>query len=287
MSQDVIVVGSRIAGAATAMLLARAGLKVLVLDRDTFPSDTLSTHQVQVPGCARLAKWGLLDKVVAAGTPATRDVRFHMGQTRYRGPVPDRWRCRRDVQPAPHRPRRDPGRCRPRRGGRGPREQHRRGADRAGRAHRRGTRAPQGRWSSRRDRHPGRSVRTAGTPLSPRQRARRRGAPSPLVRSPAMPTGTGCHCRRARSTRGPPGSRRVAHQRRTGDHLLRVAGERVRPVPRRSRAQPAGDPGRCRRPRAAGPGGPPRLAGAATTDLPNTMRPSYGTAGRLPVTRVW
>ncbi len=88
MSQDVIVVGSRIAGAATAMLLARAGLKVLVLDRDTFPSDTLSTHQVQVPGCARLAKWGLLDQVVAAGTPATRDVRFHMGQTRIEGRFP-------------------------------------------------------------------------------------------------------------------------------------------------------------------------------------------------------
>jgi 2-polyprenyl-6-methoxyphenol hydroxylase-like FAD-dependent oxidoreductase len=88
MSQDVIVVGSRIAGAATAMLLARAGVKVLVVDRDTFPSDTLSTHQVQVPGCARLAKWGLLDKVIAAGTPATRNVRFHMGATLIEGRFP-------------------------------------------------------------------------------------------------------------------------------------------------------------------------------------------------------
>lgn len=79
MSQDVIIVGARVAGATTAMLLARAGLKVLVVDRATFPSDTLSTHQVQVPGCARLAAWGLLDKVIAAGTPPTRDVRFHVG----------------------------------------------------------------------------------------------------------------------------------------------------------------------------------------------------------------
>ena len=69
---DVIIVGTRVAGAATALLLARHGLKVLALDRATFPSDTLSTHQVQVPGVARLASWGLLDPILAAGTPATR-----------------------------------------------------------------------------------------------------------------------------------------------------------------------------------------------------------------------
>jgi len=73
---DVIIVGTRVAGAATAMLLARRGLKVLAVDRATFPSDTLSTHQVQVPGCAALARWGLLDQVLAAGTPPTRTVRF-------------------------------------------------------------------------------------------------------------------------------------------------------------------------------------------------------------------
>jgi len=53
---DVIIVGARVAGSATALLLARAGLKVLVVDRATFPSDTLSTHQVQVPSVARLAR---------------------------------------------------------------------------------------------------------------------------------------------------------------------------------------------------------------------------------------
>src|SRR5215471_11626589 len=73
---DVIIVGARVAGSATALLLARLGARVLVLDRATFPSDTLSTHQVQVPGIARLNRWGVLDAVLAAGTPKTRTVRF-------------------------------------------------------------------------------------------------------------------------------------------------------------------------------------------------------------------
>jgi flavin-dependent dehydrogenase len=76
---DVIIVGARVAGSATALLLARRGLKVLLLDRATFPSDTLSTHQVQVPGVARLARWGVLDQIMEAGTPAVRDVRFDQG----------------------------------------------------------------------------------------------------------------------------------------------------------------------------------------------------------------
>ena len=69
---DVIVIGARVAGSATAMLLARQGLKVLAVDRAGFPSDTLSTHQVQLPGIARLERWGLLGRIVTAGTPATR-----------------------------------------------------------------------------------------------------------------------------------------------------------------------------------------------------------------------
>jgi 2-polyprenyl-6-methoxyphenol hydroxylase-like FAD-dependent oxidoreductase len=76
---DVIIVGARVAGASTAMLMARRGLKVLVVDRAQFPSDTLSTHQVQVPGVARLRRWGLLDGVIAAGTPPTRRLRFDVG----------------------------------------------------------------------------------------------------------------------------------------------------------------------------------------------------------------
>ena len=63
MDFDVIVVGARPAGAATAMLLARAGLRVLTVDRARFPSDTLSTHQIQLPGGALLRRWGILDKL--------------------------------------------------------------------------------------------------------------------------------------------------------------------------------------------------------------------------------
>ena len=76
---DVIVVGARVAGAATAMLLARQGLRVLVVDRVSFPCDTISSHQLQVPGVALLRRWGLLGKLTAVGTPPTRCVRFDVG----------------------------------------------------------------------------------------------------------------------------------------------------------------------------------------------------------------
>jgi flavin-dependent dehydrogenase len=86
---DVIVIGARVAGASTAMLLARRGLKVLAVDRAAFPSDTLSTHQVQVPGVATLSRWGLLERVEAAATPATRRVRFDPGPVVLEGHWPE------------------------------------------------------------------------------------------------------------------------------------------------------------------------------------------------------
>lgn len=76
---DVVVVGARVAGATTAMLLARHGLRVLAVDRVSFPSDTISSHQLQVPGVALLQRWGLLDRLAAAGTPPTRRVRLDTG----------------------------------------------------------------------------------------------------------------------------------------------------------------------------------------------------------------
>jgi len=85
---DVIVVGARVAGAATAMLLARRGLRVLVVDRVSFPSDTISSHQVQVPGVARLHRWGLLGRLRAASTPPTRRVRFDSGDVVLDGRFP-------------------------------------------------------------------------------------------------------------------------------------------------------------------------------------------------------
>jgi 2-polyprenyl-6-methoxyphenol hydroxylase-like FAD-dependent oxidoreductase len=85
---DVVVVGARAAGAATAMMLARAGLSVAAVDRAHFPSDTLSTHQVQLPGIARLGRWGLLDEV-AASAPAVRVVRVDSGRTVLTGRYPE------------------------------------------------------------------------------------------------------------------------------------------------------------------------------------------------------
>ncbi len=85
---DVIVIGARPAGAGTALLLARRGLRVLVVDRARFPSDTLSTHQVQPSGIARLRRWGVLDRLLAAGTPVTDRVRFDVGGTILAGRFP-------------------------------------------------------------------------------------------------------------------------------------------------------------------------------------------------------
>ena len=76
---DVVVVGGRVAGAATAMLLARLGHDVVVVDRASFPSDTVSTHAIARSGVVLLRRWGLLDSVLASGAPAIRQVTFHAG----------------------------------------------------------------------------------------------------------------------------------------------------------------------------------------------------------------
>ena len=62
---DVIVIGARCAGSPTAMLLARKGYKVLLADRKSFPSDTISTHFLWQGAIARLKHWGLLDALTA------------------------------------------------------------------------------------------------------------------------------------------------------------------------------------------------------------------------------
>jgi flavin-dependent dehydrogenase len=78
-SYDVVVVGARAAGAATAMLLARQGRRVLLLDRDRYGTDTLSTHALMRGGVFLLSRWGLLGDIVAAGTPPVRSTRFDYG----------------------------------------------------------------------------------------------------------------------------------------------------------------------------------------------------------------
>jgi 2-polyprenyl-6-methoxyphenol hydroxylase-like FAD-dependent oxidoreductase len=76
---DVIVVGARCAGSPTAMLLARKGYKVLVVDRATFPSDTISTHILHPTGAHALARWGLLDRLIATGCPPIHTYAFDFG----------------------------------------------------------------------------------------------------------------------------------------------------------------------------------------------------------------
>jgi 2-polyprenyl-6-methoxyphenol hydroxylase-like FAD-dependent oxidoreductase len=84
---DVVVVGARAAGAATALLLARAGFDVLVLDQGHYGADTLSTHALMRPGVVQLHRWGLLDAVVAAGTPPVRTTTFRYADSEIAIPV--------------------------------------------------------------------------------------------------------------------------------------------------------------------------------------------------------
>ena len=79
-SYDVIVVGARCAGAAAALLLARRGLRVLVVDKSRHGSDTLSTHALMRGGVLQLHRWGLLGAVRAAGTPPVSSTTFHYAE---------------------------------------------------------------------------------------------------------------------------------------------------------------------------------------------------------------
>jgi flavin-dependent dehydrogenase len=76
---DVVIVGARVAGAATAMLLARLGHDVVAVDQASFPSDTVSTHSIARSGVVQLHRWGLLAPVLDSGAPAIRQVTFHAG----------------------------------------------------------------------------------------------------------------------------------------------------------------------------------------------------------------
>jgi flavin-dependent dehydrogenase len=68
---DAIIVGARCAGSPTAMLLARKGYRILLVDKATFPSDTISTHILWPHGAALMDRWGLLDRLAATGCPPT------------------------------------------------------------------------------------------------------------------------------------------------------------------------------------------------------------------------
>jgi len=75
MKVDVVIVGARCAGAATALLLARAGARVVVVDRGRFGTDTLSTHALMRGAVLQLHRWGVLPAIVS-GTPAVTATTF-------------------------------------------------------------------------------------------------------------------------------------------------------------------------------------------------------------------
>jgi 2-polyprenyl-6-methoxyphenol hydroxylase-like FAD-dependent oxidoreductase len=87
---DAIVVGARCAGSPTAMLLARRGFKVLLVDKATFPSDTVSTHILWPQGVEMLERWGLRQRLAATGVPPIcRRMTFDVGPFALRGTIPD------------------------------------------------------------------------------------------------------------------------------------------------------------------------------------------------------
>jgi flavin-dependent dehydrogenase len=79
---DAVIVGARCAGAATGMLLASAGLRVLVFDKSPYGSDTLSTHALMRPAVLLLQRWGLVDKLERTGAPPVRRTTFRYADDR-------------------------------------------------------------------------------------------------------------------------------------------------------------------------------------------------------------
>jgi len=86
---DTIIVGARCAGSATALLLARAGQRVLVVDRAPRASDTLSTHALMRGAMLQLRRWGVLE-ACTADTPPIRSTSFHYGEARIDIPIKPR-----------------------------------------------------------------------------------------------------------------------------------------------------------------------------------------------------
>jgi 2-polyprenyl-6-methoxyphenol hydroxylase-like FAD-dependent oxidoreductase len=87
---DAVVVGARCAGAATALLLARRGFRVLVVDRSRYGADTLSTHALMRGAVAQLHRWDVLDAVRQSGTPLVQTTTFHYDEEEIRIPIKPR-----------------------------------------------------------------------------------------------------------------------------------------------------------------------------------------------------
>lgn len=86
---DAVIVGARCAGAATGMLLARQGHRVLMIDQATFPSDVrLSTHLIWHAGVDILHKWGVLEALRRSSCPPLTDFSLDLGEMVLRGRPP-------------------------------------------------------------------------------------------------------------------------------------------------------------------------------------------------------
>src|SRR5215213_386141 len=87
MEYEILIVGSRVAGASLALLLGQRGRRVLMVDRDRFPSDTLSTHVIVPHGISLLAQLGVLADVEAVGFRRVTRARTYLKDCLFEGPV--------------------------------------------------------------------------------------------------------------------------------------------------------------------------------------------------------
>jgi 2-polyprenyl-6-methoxyphenol hydroxylase-like FAD-dependent oxidoreductase len=87
-TDDVVVVGGRCAGAPIAMLLARAGLSVRLLERSARLGDVVTGHLIKPAGVAQLRRWNLLDAVPATGCPPLGDRVLWLDGQPQRPPAP-------------------------------------------------------------------------------------------------------------------------------------------------------------------------------------------------------
>jgi 2-polyprenyl-6-methoxyphenol hydroxylase-like FAD-dependent oxidoreductase len=102
---DVIVVGARCAGSPTAMLLARKGYRVLLVDKATFPSDITRGHNIWQPGIACLKRWGLLEQLIATNCPPHWQAVLRLRPRHPQRLTPSKLRRRRGVQSTAQGPR--------------------------------------------------------------------------------------------------------------------------------------------------------------------------------------
>src|SRR4030095_12069371 len=90
MKFDALIVGARCAGAATALLLGRAGARVVLVDKGMYGTDTLSTHALMRGAVLQLHRWGILPSIVAAGTPPVHSTTFRYREQDVPAPLEER-----------------------------------------------------------------------------------------------------------------------------------------------------------------------------------------------------